>query len=423
MLFDIFQKYKKPIQILVFILIISLLGYLIYFTFFRQYVADRTGGPDKTSTSTELGQFPQTGPAQDGKPGKSGDGKLPEGKTGGEVEEGSETAEGGQPPETDKSETTIISQNKSQGMTLDKDGSGVQYYDQDSGKFYRIDENGNAMELTDKVFHNVKNVNWSPAKDKAILEYPDGSNILYEFSSDKQVTLPKHWEEFEFSARGDKIVAKSMGLDPDNRWLAVSNPDGSNVKGIEPMGENADSVYPSWSPNSQIAGMYTRGAGFDRQDVFFIGLNDENFKSMTVEGRGFQPKWSPSGDKLVYSVYSSQNELKPKLWVANAKGESIGTGRKSINIDTWAEKCAFSGDSDMYCAVPKNLEKGAGIFPEMANSTADELYKVNIETGTKQMISSLGDEHNISDIKVSEDGKNLFFTDKKTQQIHKLEIK
>jgi len=102
---------------------------------------------------------------------------------------------------------------------------------------------------------------------------------------------------------------KSIGLDTDNRWLAIANDDGSNVRAIEPLGEKDDTVYPSWSPNKQMIAMYTEGKDFTSQNVYFVGLNNENFKSTLVEGRGFQPKWSTSGNQLLYSVYSSDNDM------------------------------------------------------------------------------------------------------------------
>jgi len=425
MLPDIIQRYKKVFFIIVFVIIILVLGYLIYSTFFQPYFAPGPGQPGQVGTSTEPGGFPQAGPGEEGKEGEAGEGRLPgqepTGDTGEPSQEEKETEK--TPEEEPQQETTALNEGNSQAMTLSGDGDGVQYYDKDSGKFYRVNKDGEAEPLTDQVFHNVDNINWSPTKDRAILEYPDGSNILYDFSQDKQVTLPKHWKEFDFSPDGEKIVTKSIGLDTDNRWLAIANADGSQVEAIESLGENEDSVYSSWSPNNQIVGMYTEGAGFDRQEVYFIGKHDENFKSTTVHGRGFQPKWSPQGDRLMYSVYSSDNDFKPQLWMVNSQGESIGTGRKSLGVNTWADKCTFADNSEMYCAVPKNLDKGSGIFPEMAEQTNDQLYRINTQTGTKELISNLrGEDYNISSLEVSQDRKNLFFVDSKSEKVHKLDL-
>ena len=168
--------------------------------------------------------------------------------------------------------------------------------------------------------------------------------------------------------------------------------------------------------------MYTKGLSFDRQEVFFVGLNKENFKSTIVEGRGFEPKWAPEGDRLLYSVYSSANDLKPTLWIVNAQGENIGTGRKSLGLDTWADKCTFSGEQDLYCAVPQNLEAGAGLFPELAAGSVDRLYKIDTVTGLKSLIAIPEGSHNISNLIISENEDSLFFTDKNTGAIYKINL-
>ena len=269
----------------------------------------------------------------------------------------------------------------------------------------------------------MEKIVWSPNKDKAILEYPDGANIVYNFTANKQITLPTHWKDFKFSANGQQIVMKSMGLDPDNRWLAIANSDGSKARRIEALGEKDATVYPSWSPNNQTIAMYTEGIDFNRQEVFFVGLNKENFKSLVIEGRGFQPKWSPKGDRLLYSVYSSDNNMKPKLWISNAQGENIGAGRKSLSVETWANKCVFADDANVYCAVPKKLEEGSGLFPEMALNTSDNLYKINTKTGLKKLVAIPNGDYNISNPIISDNGQYLYFTDEATGRLNKIQLK
>jgi hypothetical protein len=307
--------------------------------------------------------------------------------------------------------------------TLSSNGSDVQYYDKTDGKFYRVDTDGNVTALSDKIFHDVQTIAWAPNRQEAILEYPDGANILYNFNKQQQVTLPQHWQDFNFSPSGDKIVLKSMGLDPSNRWLAISNPDGSKVQAIEPMGEEDASVYTDWSPNNQMIAMHTKGVDFNRQEVYFIGLNDENFKSMVIEGRGFQPQWSTAGDKLMYSVYSSDNDMKPLLWIADAQGDNVGNNRHSLNVETWASKCAFSSDNKVYCAVPESLDKGAGLFPELAKNTKDQLYQIDTDTGIKKLIAVPDGTYNMSDLIISDNGGSLVFTDNNSERLYKIKLK
>ena len=409
-----FTKYKKILFLIVFILIVIALGYLIYFLFFKPVPSEPpVAKPPVTATPRGL-PVAEVGPGQIVTPTEEAGFPIDGAPT--ELAS-SKVASGG------LTQTKTLNNIPSLGATISSNGSDLQYYNIADGKFYRIDKNGNLSALSDEIFHSVENVTWSPNKNKAILEYPDGANTVYDFSTDKQVTLPSHWKDFDFSPSGDQIVMKSMGLDPNNRWLAIVNDDGTKSRAIESLGEKDATVYPSWSPNNQTIAMYTEGVSFDRQEVFFVGLNNENFKSTIIEGRGFQPKWQPSGEKLLYSVYSSDTDLKPNLWIVNANGENIGSGRKNLNIETWADKCAFADNTSLYCAVPKNLEQGAGLFPELAQNTTDNLYKIDTRTGVKKLVAVPDGNYNMSNIIISDNGYNLYFTDESSGRLYTIKLK
>lgn len=420
----IFKRYKKLFMVLGFLIIVFLLGYLLWLFFFQETFTtpdDPSGviigsnglpivGPGGEFTGEEItgpGQLPNTGNITTGTipGGPSPDANLP-----------ATIASGG------LTETNLLVSDPVLRPTLAGDGK-IQYYNKNDGYFYKIDENGNQVKLSDKIFYQVKDVTWAPNSNKAILEYPDGSKIMYDFNSAKQVTLPNYWEDFSFADNSEQIVAKSIGLDPDNRWLITSNSDGSNAKGLESIGENADTVYPSWSPGGQIVAMYTRGVDFDRQEIFFVGLEGENFKSTIVEGRGIQTQWSETGNNLLYSAYHSRDEYRPKLWIVGSSVDNIGANRHSLELNTWADKCTFASDSEVYCAVPENLEAGAGLFPELADRTKDSLYKIDLNTGAKSLIAVPTGSFNISQIIVPANQDYLYFTDKSTEMIHQIKLR
>lgn len=409
---NILLKYKKIFLSIGLIITSIAIGYLIYFLFFFTDMGVPKNKIDVKKQEITPSGFPESGEgSQKNQSSDSGE-KIPDSKN---IEQSDKT-------NTLTSKTSDLNDSASLGIALNQNRESLRYYNQDNGKFYKIDDDGEAIELSEQVFHNVDKINWQPQKNKAIIEYPDGTNIIYDFDTEKQTTIPKHWDDFGFSPNGDNIILESIGLDPNNRWLVVADDNGKNTQIIEKIGLNNETLHPNWSPNRKIIAMYTKGVGLNRQEVFFIGLNGENFKSMIVEGRNFDSIWSPSGDKLLYSVYSTDNDLKPKLWTVNATPEDMGTKRKSLGVDTWVNKCTFVNNEEAYCGVPKNLEDGAGMFPELAENTIDELYKVNIQTGKKKRIYALEGEYNISEIIISEDGNNIYFTDRLTQRIHKVEL-
>lgn len=288
----------------------------------------------------------------------------------------------------------------------------LRYHNSLDGKFYRITADGQIKELNDKVFYNVSQVTWAKTSDKAVIGYPDNSKIVYDFAKNTQVSLPKHWEEFSFSPAGTEIAAKSLGLSPNNRWLITTKDDGTGTKTVEPMGNNADEVTIDWSPTKQVVAFSRTGRpiGAERQQILMVGLNNENFKALTVEGMGFESQWSPTGKKLLYSVYSSRTEYKPELWLVDAYGESINQNRQMLSLNTWSDKCAFGDDNNIYCAVPSTLPTGAGMARAIANSTPDYLYKIDLSSGLKTPIT-LDNNYTINEISYDAKNNKILFTD------------
>ncbi len=152
--------------------------------------------------------------------------------------------------------------------------------------------------------------------------------------------------------------------------------------------------------------------GLDREEVLFVGLNGENYKSMIVEGRGLQTNWSSEGKQLLYSVHSGRTDYKPELWIVNAEPQTIGGSRRVLNLNTWADKCSFADERFVYCGVPTELPKGAGFAPGLADNVPDRLMKIDTQTGTQLEIPLEDDFHVINDIQVSDDGDTLYFSDK-----------
>lgn len=409
-----FTAHKKIFLVAGFLILVVILAWLIWRLFFS---APATTPAVTPASSGVLNGLPTAGtgtPAAAG--GTTGSG-LP--GTGGPGTPGPNTpsnvAAGG------LTQTTALTPNPTLGSTLSPSG-GVQYYNTNDGHFYRVDSQGHISSLSSQIFYNVQNVTWAPDKNKAVLTYPDGSKVMYNFQAQKQVTLPSYWQDFSFSPNSQQLTAKSLGLDPENNWLITSNADGSQAKTIENIGTNDASVYPVWSPNNQIIAMYTQGLDFNRQTLYFVGQNNENFKSTVIEGRGFEPQWSTSGNRLLYSVYSSTTNSNPDLWVVGAQGDSIGQNRTDLNLQTWASKCTFASDTTVYCAVPENLPQGAGMFPELADQTKDDLYKIDLIAGTKQLVAVPNGSYNISQLMVSDSAHRLYFTDKTTNQIYQVKL-
>lgn len=397
------------------------MGYAIYFVFFRSTPPPTIDNTTSTDTSTN-GTFPTIGSAgttqnPTNTSGTSGDNPADSESIFNQPIDGS-------PINTSPSQTpdriTEVIDRRVVGVNTSID---TKFYNTQDGKFYRLDTTGTPVPISDQVFYNVQNVVWSPQSNSSIIEYPDGSNIYYNFDTKEQVTLPRHWEGFSFSPGGEQIAAKSVGMSPENRWLISANPNGSEIKLIEPLGVNDKKVTVDWSPNRQVIAFARTGEalGDDRQQILLLGQNRENFKGLIVEGRGLETKWSKQGTRLLHSVYNANSDFKPELWIVDATPDSVGANRKLLNVATWANKCTMADERFAYCGVPDKLDTGAGFAPLIANNIADHLYRIDTVTGLKTEIP-LDRTYTIDTITVSPDGNSLLFTDKNQAGLFKVNL-
>lgn len=395
---------KRLLLIIGLLSITTLIGLGIYYLFFKKAAPTIIPIGEVTTTST-VGKLTGAGVRQ------TGEGEISAGAGGLTTSDALATSQSGY--YTPTVGATKITSDYATYSSVNSNNGSARYYNGGNGKFYRTKADGTIEEMVDQVFYNVSNVVWADNSDKVVLEYPDGSNVVYDFDTKKQLTsLPKHWTDFSFSPDSQQIAAKSIGTSEENRWLVTTNDNGTGTKLIEALGNNADQVTVDWSPSRQTVAFSTTGEplGTYRRQVLFIGLNGENFKAATVEGMDFKPLWSTTGQKLLYSVYSANSDLKPELWITNAYGDQIGTNRQNLSINTWADKCAFSNDNTIYCAVPRDLPRGAGISPAVAADSYYDLYKIDLSTGLKTSVD-LGGDYRIKNVSYSNTDNKIYFTD------------
>lgn len=449
------EKLKKILMVLGFVGIVILIAFLIWLVFFKSTSTNVTTPIDDGTTTTNNGTttLPTTSTSGPGttevvveevgndttedisgltleeimQKYKEQDlknvGELPtiSEKNTNIVEVVSDVASGG------TTKTNIVSKGNNTSPIIS--GNNLISFNSSDGSFYKIDlSTGDKNLLTNDTFKGASNIVWAPTTNLAVIEFPDGTNVVYDFTKTKQYVLPKEWYDFSFQKDGEKLAFMIDSTNYDNRWLAISNIDGSGLTGIEPLGNNADKVDVMYSPNEQMIALSRTGdpVGMFQQSVLLIGLNHENFNDLLVEGRGFHPLWSKSGDKIVYDAYNKETSYKPNIWAVNATADNAGTNSKSLNLSTWVSKCSFNSDGTLlYCAVPRDMPEGAAMFPEMMSEAKiyDDIYVVNIYTGYKKLVAKPNQDVLISKVLLSNDDKILYYQDSVTGDLYSMKLK
>ncbi len=414
------ERPKRILLIIAFIGSVIAIGFAMYLVFFA--TGPNISSPESQTLSTEQ-KAGALIPAKEGAP--SAESEAESAQVNGELPQAAPIANGG------VTQITALTTGPVQNPTLNADGKNMNFYNKEDGYFYTIDKDGNIVQLSTQAFPNVQTATWNRTAEKAVLTFPDDSKIVYDFQTQKQVSLPKHWKDINFSPASDQLIAKSLTLDPNNRWLVTSNDNGSNIKSIQALGENADKVQVTWSPNDQVVAFADTAlasgnnseSGFGRKVIYPVGKNQENFKGLVVEGFGFASSWAPSGKTLLYSVYGDYSRGKPLLWLVDATASSMGDRRHSLGVNTWVDKCTWSSDTIVYCAVPQNLPDNAGLERRLYENYPDTLFKLDLSSGRSSVVAIPQTDTTMTNLSVSKDAASLYYTDAVSGQLKLIKLK
>lgn len=323
---------------------------------------------------------------------------------------------------------TSVTNDPAMSPTQAPDGKNLQYYNESDGKFYRIDPStGKATALSDQRFPSATSVVWAPDNNKVALAFPDNSKVVYDFQAKKQYTLPAQAEQVSFAPNSQQIAYAYLG-GTDSNVLVTSDFTGAQAKVVQEIGDKAAQVQVAWSPSNEVVGMYHHTVDSGVQEVVMIGQNEENLKNLTVEGQGFVGKWTPDGNKLLYTVNSAATDWNPELFLVYAKGDAIGAGKMDLNISTFIDKCAFDhAGTHAYCAVPDALPSGSGLYPSFASSVKYTFSSIDLATGSSRTIAQPVDanytRYTVGSVFVSDDGSALYFTSVPDNALHKIRLK
>jgi hypothetical protein len=418
-------NYKKIFIVVGFIVVTLVLLFLIVWMFFLPDKPE-LGDPEYIPPGAYL---PETGEAGD----------LIQLIEGGDLP-GTGTRPGVEEPEVAAPQPDVVARggdtyalpmtdNRVLGVNLSTDGQGVVFYDQDDSRFYRISADGKSKNLmSDEKFHQVEDVVWAADSTKAIITYPDDIKVFYDFSTKKKVTLPKELTEPEFAQGTDKIAFKFSSYDTDSNFIGISNPDGTGAKYLEAVGDEGNKFDISISPDEEVIAFYGKPTSVGSSEVFLVGQQGENFQSLEIEGTHFRSIWSPQGTWLMYHVVMPEYGFRPVLWAVATNGSRFSSAKLNLGLRTWVEKCVFESESIIYCAVPRYLEEGAGLYEDEVDDFDDEIYKIDLVKNKKQRIASpitdTGiDEFRISNLQISDNGRFLFFWDANTQKVYNIQLR
>lgn len=159
----------------------------------------------------------------------------------------------------------------------------------------------------------------------------------------------------------------------------------SGISGvITPIKKQTDSTifslpFTEWSIQWVHSGIYltTLASGEANGSVFQVSQKTGTLTAVISNIRGLAIRAQKNGDYILLSGIDNR-QVTTKLF--NTKTKNTTT----LSIQTFAEKCAWTNSSEIYCFVPDTLP--AAVYPDAWYTrrvvTNDSLWRINSETGT-----------------------------------------
>ncbi len=271
----------------------------------------------------------------------------------------------------------------------------------------------------------VERVLWSPERDQVLIALRQGGALRWHHSdiATKSLTpLKPAISRVAWSQNGEQIYYQFTNANGE-RSLDMANPNGSNFSTITQMG-TIDHFIESIPLSGRVA-FWTRPTGLETTILESIDKNGSDKKVLLTNRYGADYLWSPNGKHILFSSTRERGSSTLSLSLMNENGGEI----RDLGIPTLVSKAVWAKDSKtLYYALPGNLP-GESVLPndyyQKPLFSEDTFWKIDVETGQKSRILELADGHpalDSSDLFLSNKEDYLFFTDRKSKRLYRIEL-
>lgn len=271
----------------------------------------------------------------------------------------------------------------------------------------------------------VERLVWSPTRDQVLIALRQGTSLRWHHAdvTAKSLTpLKPAISRATWSQNGEQIYYQYRSSTGEHS-LDMASPNGSNFSTITELG-SIDHFIESIPLSGRVA-FWTRPTGLETTVLESIERNGTDKKTLLTGRYGADYLWSPNGKLILFSATRDRGSSTISLALMNENGGEV----RDLGIPTFTSKAVWAKDSKtLYYALPGNLP-GESVLPndyyQKPLFSEDTFWKIDIETGQKSRILELDPGHpalDSSDLFLSNKEDYLFFTDRKSKRLYRIEL-
>lgn len=317
---------------------------------------------------------------------------------------------------------------------LNEEVLGVALGSEDSLYYYSISDEAIKKSLPDgrdkttllsNLPGSVERLVWSPTREQVLVGLRQGTTLRWHhltITTKALTPLKPAISRVAWNQNGTKIYYQYTGGNGE-RSLDVANPDGSNFSTLTPMG-TIDHFIESIPQGTKIA-IWTRPTGLESTILESISSDGKDKKTLLTNRYGVDYLWSPNGKKILFSSTRTRASSDLSLALMNENGGEI----RDLGIPTLTSKVVWSQDNKtLYYALPGNIPSESVLpndYYQKPLFSEDTFWKIDTETGQKSRLLELGegsDSLDSSDLFLSSQEDALFFTDRKSKRLYRIEL-
>lgn len=317
--------------------------------------------------------------------------------------------------------------------TTTENGLTVRYMERSTGNIFDINMNSlNVGRITNKTLPGVHELVWNDNSDAFVARYVDENDVIKTYQAkitQNSTSSPVEVKSIDGFFLEDGITF--LTTDPTNSKFVYLSPNKLGAYGTISSfeAEGSEIIFESdfgewilnWNNNDSMLAT-TKASYAAKGFAYEVDIDTGKFTKIFGDDYSFMTLPNDTNDRILYSKTDSKS-VAPLSLFENGK-------TTSLILPTLTEKCTWNTKrhSIVYCGIPLKLQDAE--YPDMwyqgVITFVDSIVEIDTENISINLLSTpgetFGETIDAIDLHVDEEGKYLFFTNKKDSTLWRLEL-